>query len=88
MVCYGIFWSGQLRVIEGPNAHDKIVPFDTFLSTEKSGKSRIKNPFLDSPKGTHPEFHPQMKHLEVCQNSPLRRKENLLKIIGTHGFGL
>ena len=60
----------------------------TFLSTAKSGKSRIKNPFLDSPKGTHPEFHPQMKHLEVCQNTPLRRKENLLKIIGTHGFGL
>ena len=27
----------------------------TFLSTAKSGKSRIKNPFLDSPKGTHPE---------------------------------
>ena len=26
----------------------------TFLSTAKSGKSRIKNPFLDSPKGTHP----------------------------------
>ena len=25
-----------------------------FLSTAKSGKSRIKNPFLDSPKGTHP----------------------------------
>ena len=28
----------------------------TFLSTAKSGKSRIKNPFLDSPKGTHPLF--------------------------------
>ena len=28
----------------------------TFLSTAKSGKSRIKNPFLDSPKGTHPQF--------------------------------
>ena len=27
----------------------------TFLSTAKSGKSRIKNPFLDSPKGTHPK---------------------------------
>ena len=26
----------------------------TFLSTAKSGKSRIQNPFLDSPKGTHP----------------------------------
>ena len=26
----------------------------TFLSTAKSGKSRIKNPFFDSPKGTHP----------------------------------
>ena len=26
----------------------------TFLSTAKSGKSRIKNPFLNSPKGTHP----------------------------------
>ena len=26
----------------------------TFLSTAKSGKSRIKNPFLDSPKGKHP----------------------------------
>ena len=26
-----------------------------FLSTAKSGKSRIKNPFLDSPKGTHPK---------------------------------
>ena len=26
----------------------------TFLSTAKSGKSRIKNLFLDSPKGTHP----------------------------------
>ena len=25
----------------------------TFLSTAKSGKSRIKNPFLNSPKGTH-----------------------------------
>ena len=25
------------------------------LSTAKSGKSRIKNPFLDSPKGTHPK---------------------------------
>ena len=25
----------------------------TFLSTTTSGKSRIKNPFLDSPKGTH-----------------------------------
>ena len=28
----------------------------TFLSTAKFGKSRIKNPFLDSPKGTHPEI--------------------------------
>ena len=28
----------------------------TFLSTAKSGKSRIKNPFLDSPKGTHPQY--------------------------------
>ena len=27
----------------------------TFLSTAKSSKSRIKNPFLDSPKGTHPK---------------------------------
>ena len=27
----------------------------TFLSTAKSGKSRIKNPFLDSLKGTHPK---------------------------------
>ena len=26
-----------------------------FLSTAKSGKSGIKNPFLDSPKGTHPK---------------------------------
>ena len=26
----------------------------TFLSTAKSGKSRIKNPFLNSPKGTLP----------------------------------
>ena len=25
-----------------------------FLSTAKSGKSRTENPFLDSPKGTHP----------------------------------
>ena len=33
MVCYGIFWSGQLRVIEGPNAHDKIAfsAFHSFL---------------------------------------------------------
>ena len=29
----------------------------TFLSTAKSGKSRIQNPFLDSPKGTHPRLH-------------------------------
>ena len=28
----------------------------TFLSTAKSGKSRLKNPFLDSPKGTQPNF--------------------------------
>ena len=27
----------------------------TFLSTAKSGKSRINNPFLDSLKGTHPK---------------------------------
>ena len=27
----------------------------TFLSTAKSGKSKIKNPFLDSPKGTRPK---------------------------------
>ena len=26
-----------------------------FLSTAKSGKSRIKIPFLDSPKGAHPK---------------------------------
>ena len=29
----------------------------TFLSTAKSGKSMIKNPFLDSPKGTHPQMN-------------------------------
>ena len=28
----------------------------TFLSTTKSGKSKIKNRFLDSPKGTNPKF--------------------------------
>ena len=28
----------------------------TFLSTAKSGKSKIKNPFLYSPKGTHPKM--------------------------------
>ena len=27
----------------------------TFLSSSKSVKSRIKNPFLDAPKGTHPK---------------------------------
>jgi len=27
-----------------------------FLLAAKSGKSRIKNPFLDSPKGPHPKY--------------------------------
>ena len=31
------------------------VSIDKCISTAKSGKSRIQNPFLDSPKGTHPK---------------------------------
>ena len=38
----------------------------TFLSTAKSGKSRIKNPFLDSPKGTHPKnLNPERFELDL-----------------------
>ena len=33
----------------------KLISDFAFLSTEKSGKSRIKNRFLDSPKGAQPK---------------------------------
>ena len=43
----------------------------TFLSTAKSGKSRIQNPFLDWPKGTHP-YLDESPRLEQTLSPPQR----------------
>ena len=43
----------------------------TFLSTAKSRKSRIQNPFLDSPKGTHP-YLDESPRLEQTFSPPQR----------------
>ena len=48
----------------------------TFLSTAKFGKSRIKNPFLDSPKGTHPNL--ARSHERICRPG----KSNFSQVTG------
>ena len=45
-----------------------------FLSVTKSVKSQIKNPFLDSAKGTHPKIHP----IFLVVYSPKFRLETLI----------
>ena len=44
------------RVCERVTKVTNPISDSTFLSTARSGKSRIKNPFLDSSKGTHPKY--------------------------------
>ena len=44
----------RLRLRKIAKVTNLILDF-TFLSTTKSDKSRIKSPFLDSPKVTHPK---------------------------------
>ena len=47
------------------------ISYSTFLSTANSSKSRIKNPFLDSLKGTRPK---KTKNLEIYSNKHILHK--------------
>ena len=58
----------------------------TFLSTAKSGKSRIKNPFLDAPKGTHPKC--QTSHSNVTMPRARQKLTKLLTLALSQGRGL
>ena len=62
-----------------PRLQNPISDF-TFLSTAKSGKSRIKNPFLDSPKGTHPKLHSTLPEIK----SSLRQKSHYVSSLKEH----
>ena len=77
MVCYGIFWSGQLRVKEGPNAHDKIAffAFHSFL-VEVQTKCWLHTCEYQQTKNPMPNF----RALKFSKNIKWYNTKNKLKI--------
>ena len=90
IICQTVFLRGChaycMRLRKVTKVTNPISDF-AFLLTTKSGKSRIKNPFLDSSKGTHPVRVP-FRELKIRRRrQPFRlEKQQLASRFFVHFF--